>query len=83
LVEAFAHTTVSPAHACFASASVWYLGSVLVVGWPVEVPAPVLVGAWSVPGGGDVVGVCALATPAVVNKHIKAIALACRTVLLL
>ena len=95
--EVFAHTTVSPAHACFACVSVLYFANVPVVGWPVEAPAPVLtalpeVGAWSVPGGGDIegdvaggaaVGVWASATATVVRKHIKAIAFARRIVLLL
>jgi hypothetical protein len=59
--------------------------------WP-EPPAAVLVGAWSILGGGDVeggvvggaaVGACAWATTAVVRKHIKPITIALRTVLLL
>ena len=89
--EVFAQTTVSPAHACFASVSVLYLPNIVVcvVGW-LDAPAPVLVGAWSVLGGGDVegvvvggaaVGACASATTAAVRNHIKPIAIALRMVL--
>ena len=91
--DVFAQTTVSPAHACFASVSVLYLTNVVVrvVGWP-DTPAPVLVGALSVLGGGDIegvvvggaaVGAWASATTADDMKHIKPIAIALRTVLLL
>jgi hypothetical protein len=84
----FGHTTVSAAHACFAWVSEVYFAKVRVVGWPVAAAVPVLVGVWSVPDGGGVVGeaavgACALATPAVVRNHIKAIAPARRPVLLL
>jgi hypothetical protein len=50
------------------------------------------VGAWSALGGGDIegvvvgvaaVGACASATTALVRKHIKPIAIALRTILLL